>query len=289
MNWWEVTKYRVEECNEYWKKEYFLKPEKILERLFQEYGNEDFDEVFIKCTMLNSVYNTNLYNSEIIELSKWIVKNAGKVDKVLTKNQLIEEDLRIVDEMTKYQDNMKNDMNRRKNNPFSFTSKYFSFSRPNDFPIYDSFVEKMLWIYQKNGVISKYNRSDLTSKTKKESRYVFFKDRIDELMKQSKVTNLSYKDLDHFLWFQGKRYSLYLEYIKLIDNFLIGKLSRGNFIKKIDKFFNANGNEMYILEKDLGKKLLSLHKMIVDDSSDRKCVEKHKEELNNLIHSENFS
>ena len=95
---------------------------------------------------LNDFYSTNIFDT--YSVSKHIL--ALNVDHRLRNN-----DLDLVNEIAKVR------LNGKAWNFYSFASKYCSHHEPDGFPIYDSFVEKMLKHYRKADKFEVFRNSEL--------------------------------------------------------------------------------------------------------------------------------
>lgn len=84
-------------------------------------------------------------------------------------------------------------------NFYSFATKYCSHHEPEYFPIYDSYVEKILCYFQKIHRFSFFKTSDLKN-------YKIFKSVLEDFRKYYKLTNYSLKQIDQYLWQLGKEY-----------------------------------------------------------------------------------
>jgi len=92
--------------------------------------NNDLDDVLIKVCSLNDFYSTNIFSP--FSVAKHIVSLG--IDESLARN-----DLEIVNIIAKVK------MNGGKiKNFYSFATKYCSHHKPTVYPIYDSYVDKML-------------------------------------------------------------------------------------------------------------------------------------------------
>ncbi len=176
-------------CAEWEKEKKYSDPDKVLERVFQQ-SNADFESVFIKINLLNSVYSTNISNDNILKLTMFINKNHVKLDKLISEGSIEAVNLLAYNKQTSV-------------NLFSFATKFCSFSNLYHYPIYDQLVNNMLWQYKKQNDLN-FMRKNIEASAKTE-RYKNFKKLIDELIKKSEIDDTyTYKDLDKFLWLTGR-------------------------------------------------------------------------------------
>ena len=84
-------------------------------------------------------------------------------------------------------------------NFYSFATKYCSRHCPDDYPIYDSFVGKMLMHFKRVDGFSIFNKEDL----KDYSRY---KQILQDFQSFYSLDSFTLKKLDVYLWQAGKAY-----------------------------------------------------------------------------------
>lgn len=82
---------------------------------------------------------------------------------------------------------------------YSFASKYCSHHQPIEYPIYDSYVEKVLKYFFKKDKLIKFENNDL-------KQYETFKKILLEFQKAYNIEKYNLKDLDRYLWQLGKHY-----------------------------------------------------------------------------------
>lgn len=97
--------------------------------------NDDLDEVLIKVCALNDFYSTSIYYP--VQVAKHIV--SLQLDK-----KLVIKDPKVVNEIASVQ--VKKD---KLINYYSFATKYCSHHHPTLYPIYDSYVDKLLMHFKK--------------------------------------------------------------------------------------------------------------------------------------------
>lgn len=161
--------------------------ESSLNKLFSKTypRNDNMDDVLIKVCALNDFYSTNIYSP--FTAAKHIV--ALKIDSDLAK-----ENLDVVNKIAAIK--VKGGRNI---NFYSFATKYCSHHKPTVYPIYDSYVEKVLMYFKKKDNFADFVREDLKS-------YTRFK---AVLVKFSEFYNLQHfnlKQIDQYLWQLGKKY-----------------------------------------------------------------------------------
>ena len=87
----------------------------------------------------------------------------------------------------------------RPRNFYSFASKYCSHHKPDRYPIYDSYVEKMLTHYGAMDKFSGFDRAEL----KNYERFIRI---IGEFRQYYGLADYSLREIDNFLWLAGKEW-----------------------------------------------------------------------------------
>lgn len=166
--------------------ENYLLQEHALNKLFFELcpNNKDISDVLLKASALNDFYSTNIYS--IFPVAKHIF------------NMDIDERLRAGDESLV--DEMQNVViNGREMHFYSFSSKYCSHHNPEAYPIYDSYVDKVLCYFRNLDRFSDFKSSDLKEYTK-------FKQILIEFRAFYGLDRYGLKDIDKYIWQYGKEH-----------------------------------------------------------------------------------
>ncbi len=160
--------------------------ESSLGKLFHVHcpNNRDIESVLLKVSALNDFYSTNIFDTYTV------AKHILKLD---IDSRLKSGDRTLVNDIAMV------DMGAEVRNFYSFASKYCSHHRPDEFPIYDSYVDKMLRHYRKADNFNKFKNDDLKS-------YPKFISVIEALREFYKVNSYTLRQLDIFLWLAGKQY-----------------------------------------------------------------------------------
>lgn len=178
----EVKKY----LNKWDSLENYVLQEESLNKLF--YGefksNNDIHNILIKASALNDFYSTNIFS--IFPVAKHIYKL--NIDNRLEKN-----DTSLVNDIAQVK------INGVKKNFYSFATKYCSHHKPEEYPIYDSYVEKMLMYFQKTDQFAKFKKADLKN-------YAKFKSILIEFKKFYDINEYTLKEIDKYIWQLGKEY-----------------------------------------------------------------------------------
>lgn len=162
----------------------YVLQENALNKLFQLLPtNCDINDVLLKSATLNDFYSTNIFS--IYPIAKHILA-IPNFDKKLAKGDPI-----LVDEIRKIT------IKDKEKNFYSFATKYYSHHNPNSFPIYDSYVDKILMALNKKYHFSRFKRIEM-------KEYARFKDILSIFQDKFGLNEFSLKQLDVYLWLLGK-------------------------------------------------------------------------------------
>lgn len=165
---------------------YALQESSLNKLFFKTYPlNTDLDDVLIKVCALNDFYSTNIFSP--FTVAKHIV--ALKID-----DDLARDNLEIVNKIGIVKMN-----NDKSINFYSFATKYCSHHKPTVYPIYDSYVEKILIHFKKKDNFFDFSRQDLRS-------YVKFRDILMQFREYYSLQRFNLKQIDQYLWQVGKKY-----------------------------------------------------------------------------------
>lgn len=163
----------------------YVAQESSLKKLFTKTykTNSDLDEVLIKVCSLNDFYSTNIFDP--IKVAKHIV-SLGIDTKLKQSDPLLVNEIAWVKVGSgKYK------------NFYSFATKYCSHHRPEHFPIYDSFVEKMLLHFRRVDKFSIFRNEDL-------KQYQEFIRILNDFQSHYGLDQFTLKEIDKYLWQDGK-------------------------------------------------------------------------------------
>lgn len=160
--------------------------ENALNKLFYELCpfNKEIEDVLLKCATLNDFYSTNIYY--IYPVAKHIVE-------LDIDDRLQQSDINLVGDIQHV------DIGDKSYNFYSFATKYCSHHKPEDYPIYDSYVEKVLWYFQNKDCFSSFRKSGLKN-------YVVFKSVLEDFRQYYNLDKYSLKQIDQYIWQLGKEY-----------------------------------------------------------------------------------
>lgn len=153
--------------------------------LFQKLCPENTDilHVLLKVSALNDFYSTNIYDTHAV--SKHIV--AKNVD-----TRLAAGDCRLVNDIALVV------LGGKERNLFSFASKYCNHHNPEAFPIYDSYVEKMLLHFRDKSCFADFDKAEL-------KQYDKFVSIIRSFRAHYSLGQFTLRQIDVYLWLAGKK------------------------------------------------------------------------------------
>ncbi len=163
----------------------YIEQEEILQEVFLRYPlNTNIKEVYHKVVLLNAFYSTHIFKPFLV--AQHIVHEKS------LDNALERKDLSIISTLA--------EVPALKRKCYSFATKYCSFHKAEYFPIYDSFVEKMLLAFSK-----KYpKRTFANLKAVEFKNYERFVEILEAFKLAYNLEAFSYKKLDNYLWLLGK-------------------------------------------------------------------------------------
>ncbi|MDO4962834.1 MAG: hypothetical protein Q4E75_01865 [bacterium] len=178
----EVEKY----LNRWDSLENYVLQESSLYKLFHKTypNNNDINDILIKASSLNDFYSTNIFS--IFPVAKHILEL--DIDKRLKSG-----DTTLVNDIANVT------IGGINKHFYSFATKYCSHHNADDFPIYDSFVEKVLLHFKKIDKFEQFNSSDLKDYSKFKNILISFKNFYN-------IDKYGLKDIDRYLWQLGKEY-----------------------------------------------------------------------------------
>lgn len=165
----------------------YYEPERVLKKLFTQINpnNTSIDDIILKIAVLNTVYNTYIYS--VYPIAQHIL--SLDIDKRLCVG-----DETLVNEVMRVEYSAE-----KKTDHYSFATKYCSFHNPDAYPIYDSYVGKILQYYRDKEGFYSFRNIDLKD-------YPTFKRIITEFRHYFGLEKYTTKELDQYLWQFGKDY-----------------------------------------------------------------------------------
>lgn len=158
--------------------------EQSLGLLFKKFcpANIKIEHILLKVSALNDFYSTNIFDTYSV---------AKHIREMNIESRLKGGDLSLVNELAIVT------IRDKKRNFYSFASKYCSHHFPDSFPIYDSYVEKMLLHYGRTDEFSTFRKEDL-------KHYESFVNVIKKFQINYQLDQFSLREIDIFLWLAGK-------------------------------------------------------------------------------------
>lgn len=165
----------------------YYEPENVLKNLFTQTHpyNTSIDSIILKIAALNTVYNTYIYS---------VYPVAQNILSLDIDQRLCMGDETLVNEVMRVRYGAE-----KKTDHYSFATKYCSFHNPDAYPIYDSYVGKILQYYRDTEGFCSFRNIDLKD-------YPTFKRIIAEFRRYFRLEKYTTKELDQYLWQFGKDY-----------------------------------------------------------------------------------
>ncbi len=161
---------------------YFLADQAIIQLVAQFPQNTHLEHILLKVTTINDLYGTNIYATFAM---------AHHIHTLGIDSALRAADTEIVNQIAAVT------FSGKPRNVFSFASKYCSWHDPLNYPLYDSYVEKLLLAYRRKDAFSVFQKTDLR-------HYASYKRIVSDFRAHYRLAQFSFKDLDKFLWLYGK-------------------------------------------------------------------------------------
>lgn len=146
--------------------------------------NKKIEHVLLKVSALNDFYSTNIFDT--YSVAKHILKK--DIDARLEAN-----DYSLVNDIAKIS------IKEKTKNFYSFASKYCSHHKPTSYPIFDSFVEKMMLHYKAADGFNGFDKGDLKN-------YERFIEIIKSFQRFYRLEKFTLREIDIFLWLAGKEW-----------------------------------------------------------------------------------
>jgi hypothetical protein len=145
--------------------------------------NDQLHAIWVKVVVLNRLYSTNIYDELTV---------ARHIFKLGPDSALRLGDVSVVETIA----NVK--FNGKCRRCLSFSSKFCAWHNPEGFQIFDSYVEWILWEYQKKHGFGTFRRYQLRE-------YPRFLKAVDEFKSHFDLGRFSRKSIDKFLWVEARK------------------------------------------------------------------------------------
>ena len=164
---------------------YVLQENSLNKLFFNTYPlNDNIEDILIKVSSLNDFYSTNIFS--VFPVAKHILQL--NIDERLKNN-----DVTLVNEISHIT------ISGKQKNFYSFATKYCSHHNPVEFPIYDSYVDKVLNYFKRKDGFAEFKKEELKD-------YKKFKNVLIQFKKFYDIDEFNLKDIDRYLWQLGKEY-----------------------------------------------------------------------------------
>lgn len=166
--------------------EHYRLQEDALDKLFFTLcpENKDISDVLLKVSTLNDFYSTNIFS--VYPVAKHITSLAIDARLKAGDVTLVGDIQRVV-------------INGSERKFYSFATKYCSHHNPLEYPIYDSYVEKVLKYYRDLDRFAKFSNDDLKD-------YIRFKGALVDFRRFYHLEQFNLKEIDKYIWQLGKTY-----------------------------------------------------------------------------------
>ena len=161
--------------------------EEELKELFEDHNKLMEDTISLRVRRLNALYHTHLWKKHITEIVRFLHKTGIDFEK-----RILSGDLAVIKELA----------DRKDRNCFVFATKYCSFVNPDEYPIFDSLVGKVLKHFHERKPLVEGALD--CEKIRLNYEYEKYKELINEFRTQYGLEDCPYKEIDKFLWLVGK-------------------------------------------------------------------------------------
>lgn len=179
------SKKEVERYLKIWdKNSEYKEPEKALLKLFKEIipRNNNLAEILIKVSSLDILYSTGVKFYSLTKMAQHILDK--KIDYLLVSGDVdVISKIAIVDGR----------------NFYVFATKYCNHHNPKKYPMYDSYVDKLLWCFESKYHFGKFTREKLRD-------YSDFKIILTKFITHFGLGKFKLRDIDKYLWLVGKEF-----------------------------------------------------------------------------------
>ena len=183
------------EAEHYWQQwktlDRYRDVEDALARLFCKRQDKEYldrSDLLIKASALNDFYSTSIFSIYRVVEHYCKIKDLGQ--------RMVNGDLSLVEELRHVPIS---DDGKETRDFYSFATKFCAHHNSEAFPIYDSYVDKMLRELRNRDKKLKFKNDDL-------KKYESFRDIICQMREAYNITNLFFRQVDIMLWLAGKEY-----------------------------------------------------------------------------------
>ena len=146
--------------------------------------NTEMSDILLKVAALNDFYSTNIFS---------VYPVAKHIQSLDIDARLKAGDVTLVSAIQKVA------INGVEKNFYSFATKYCSHHNPLDYPIYDSYVDKVLCFFRNQDAFASFRTEDLKD-------YVKFKGALIDFRAFYGLEKYNLKEIDKYIWQLGKEF-----------------------------------------------------------------------------------
>lgn len=166
---------------------YYLADQAIT-NLFEKFPeNKKLEDILLKISVINDLYSTNIYGTFIM---------ARHIQKLQIDNAITAADPTIVNKIA-VGHGIPKPKGSGDRNFYSFATKYCNWHNKDAYPIYDSFVHKILIAYREKDHFCSFDDGDLKD-------FQQFKEIIAAFKTTYALVRHNLKEIDKFLWIYGQ-------------------------------------------------------------------------------------
>ena len=175
---------------------------KVLKKLFAGGLKQEPEDFYIQVVMLNSSYSTRMGADECYKMADYLHDDTIKLQQAINSGE-IDKAVAFINDMkcgvakNKKSDSLSKFYYSFITKLFSNVQRYSSNSEKDDFPIFDNIVCRMLKLFKKLGLIDIAAGFDFTDYAQYAGLMRGLKDSLD--------ADVTYKELDNYMWWTGKR------------------------------------------------------------------------------------
>lgn len=147
--------------------------------------NKEISDILLKVAALNDFYSTNIFS---------VYPVAKHIQSLDIDSRLSAGDVSVVKDIQRV--TIRDGVEK---NFYSFATKYCSHHKPLDFPIYDSYVEKVLCHFRDQDGFASFRSSELKDYTRFKEVLIAFRTFYD-------LEEYNLKQIDKYIWQLGKEY-----------------------------------------------------------------------------------
>ncbi len=154
------------------------------------YDKDTYETILLTSIIINELYSTNIRRIKI--MADHIFNHKDEIHSLIAAGNA-----KAIDAIAMGH-GLTSGKNGKEFNFYSFASKYCNYLNPDQFPIYDSYVEQMLTLYNAMEHFIDFTKEDLRD-------YGKFREVVLKFREHFKLEQFSLREIDKFLWLYGIR------------------------------------------------------------------------------------